>query len=180
MSIEHSNTCIYLWALLFTVCFTLPLLFAVAAQLSATKKLQGERGLQTNYSGRYLSTSGSQLLLSPSPWLCTLAKMFFVCFSPLLGIMKNENGVPEDEENFEEAIKNVNTALNPTKVPDLPFSLVFKSHYQLLKPLAVCCSSCNVSYFCRFRAQLKTSSIASSVTTSQHRFLFYLFISSSQ
>ncbi|XP_043937851.1 NEDD8-activating enzyme E1 regulatory subunit [Protopterus annectens] len=32
-------------------------------------------------------------------------------------ILKNENGVPEDEENFEEAIKNVNTALNPTKVP---------------------------------------------------------------
>uniref|UniRef100_A0A3B4TUB0 NEDD8-activating enzyme E1 regulatory subunit n=1 Tax=Seriola dumerili TaxID=41447 RepID=A0A3B4TUB0_SERDU len=34
------------------------------------------------------------------------------------GILKNENGVPEDEENFEEAIKNVNTALNPTKIPN--------------------------------------------------------------
>ncbi|XP_029112104.1 NEDD8-activating enzyme E1 regulatory subunit isoform X1 [Scleropages formosus] len=33
------------------------------------------------------------------------------------GILKNENGVAEDEENFEEAIKNVNTALNPTKIP---------------------------------------------------------------
>ncbi|KAJ3592858.1 hypothetical protein NHX12_005196 [Muraenolepis orangiensis] len=33
------------------------------------------------------------------------------------GILKAENGVPEDEENFEEAVKNVNTALNPTKVP---------------------------------------------------------------
>uniref|UniRef100_A0A3Q3F4Y1 NEDD8-activating enzyme E1 regulatory subunit n=1 Tax=Labrus bergylta TaxID=56723 RepID=A0A3Q3F4Y1_9LABR len=33
------------------------------------------------------------------------------------GILKKENGVPEDEENFEEAIKNVNTALNATKVP---------------------------------------------------------------
>ncbi|KAL3065605.1 hypothetical protein OYC64_015709 [Pagothenia borchgrevinki] len=33
------------------------------------------------------------------------------------GILKKENGVPEDEENFEEAIKNVNTALNPTKTP---------------------------------------------------------------
>uniref|UniRef100_A0A8C5ED35 NEDD8-activating enzyme E1 regulatory subunit n=1 Tax=Gouania willdenowi TaxID=441366 RepID=A0A8C5ED35_GOUWI len=33
------------------------------------------------------------------------------------GIRKNENGVPEDEENFEEAIKNVNTALNQTKIP---------------------------------------------------------------
>lgn len=34
------------------------------------------------------------------------------------GIRKNENGVPEDEENFDEAIKNVNTALNPTKIPN--------------------------------------------------------------
>uniref|UniRef100_A0A3B3VE77 NEDD8-activating enzyme E1 regulatory subunit n=1 Tax=Poecilia latipinna TaxID=48699 RepID=A0A3B3VE77_9TELE len=33
------------------------------------------------------------------------------------GILKNLNGVPEDEENFDEAIKNVNTALNPTKIP---------------------------------------------------------------
>ncbi|KAG7473585.1 hypothetical protein MATL_G00097440 [Megalops atlanticus] len=32
------------------------------------------------------------------------------------GILKNENGVPEDEENFDEAIKNVNTSLNPTKI----------------------------------------------------------------
>ncbi|XP_031424594.1 NEDD8-activating enzyme E1 regulatory subunit [Clupea harengus] len=32
------------------------------------------------------------------------------------GILKKDNGVPEDEENFEEAIKNVNTALNPTKI----------------------------------------------------------------
>ncbi|XP_065145361.1 NEDD8-activating enzyme E1 regulatory subunit [Paramisgurnus dabryanus] len=32
------------------------------------------------------------------------------------GILKNERGTPEDEENFEEAIKNVNTALNPTKI----------------------------------------------------------------
>ncbi|XP_060109867.1 NEDD8-activating enzyme E1 regulatory subunit isoform X2 [Heteronotia binoei] len=33
------------------------------------------------------------------------------------GILRNENGVQEDEENFEEAIKNVNTAVVPTKVP---------------------------------------------------------------
>ncbi|XP_033842439.1 NEDD8-activating enzyme E1 regulatory subunit [Periophthalmus magnuspinnatus] len=33
------------------------------------------------------------------------------------GIRENENGVPVDEENFDEAIKNVNTALNPTKIP---------------------------------------------------------------
>lgn len=37
---------------------------------------------------------------------------------------KNDNGVPEDEENFEEAIKNVNTALNPTKVNWESFPLI--------------------------------------------------------
>lgn len=42
-----------------------------------------------------------------------------------LGILKDEDGVPEDEENFEEAIRHVNTALNPTKVPNLKFSLHF-------------------------------------------------------
>ena len=39
-------------------------------------------------------------------------------------VLKNENGAPEDEENFEEAIKNVNTALNTTQVSK-----------KLLKPL---------------------------------------------
>ncbi|XP_060586198.1 NEDD8-activating enzyme E1 regulatory subunit-like isoform X4 [Ruditapes philippinarum] len=33
------------------------------------------------------------------------------------GIRKSDEGVQEDEENFEEAIKAVNTALNPTKIP---------------------------------------------------------------
>lgn len=33
-------------------------------------------------------------------------------------MIKNDDGVPEDEENFDEAIKNVNTALNQTKVSD--------------------------------------------------------------
>ncbi|KAK3528262.1 hypothetical protein QTP86_028494 [Hemibagrus guttatus] len=32
------------------------------------------------------------------------------------GIRTNENGILEEEENFDEAIKNVNTALNPTKI----------------------------------------------------------------
>ncbi|KAL4234507.1 NEDD8-activating enzyme E1 regulatory subunit [Mactra antiquata] len=32
------------------------------------------------------------------------------------GIRRNEEGVLEDEENFDEAIKAVNTALNPTKI----------------------------------------------------------------
>lgn len=41
---------------------------------------------------------------------------YLFTFLTLIGILKNENGAPEDEENFEEAIKNVNTALNITQV----------------------------------------------------------------
>ncbi|KAK7504555.1 hypothetical protein BaRGS_00004041, partial [Batillaria attramentaria] len=33
------------------------------------------------------------------------------------GMRVNEEGVPEEEENFEEAVKHVNTAMVPTKVP---------------------------------------------------------------
>lgn len=36
--------------------------------------------------------------------------------SILIGIFKEWKWAPEDEENFEEAIKNVNTALNTTQV----------------------------------------------------------------
>lgn len=43
-------------------------------------------------------------------------KKHCLIFLVLIGILKNENGAPEDEENFEEAIKNVNTALNITQV----------------------------------------------------------------
>lgn len=32
------------------------------------------------------------------------------------GILVNKDGVPEEEENFDEAIKAVNSALVPTKV----------------------------------------------------------------
>ena len=40
--------------------------------------------------------------------------LVFVAFIP--GIRKNENGVPEEEENFDEAIKSVNSSLNATGV----------------------------------------------------------------
>ena len=33
------------------------------------------------------------------------------------GIRKNEDGVPLDEDNFDEAIRNVNSMINPTQVP---------------------------------------------------------------
>ena len=32
------------------------------------------------------------------------------------GILVNKDGIPEEEENFDEAIKAVNTALVPTRV----------------------------------------------------------------
>lgn len=50
-----------------------------------------------------------------------LSLWVFLNFGIFSGILTNENGTPEDEENFEEAIKNVNTALNPTKVELLTF-----------------------------------------------------------
>lgn len=42
----------------------------------------------------------------------------FASFSFYLnqGVRKNEEGIPEDEENFDEAVKSVNMALVPTKV----------------------------------------------------------------
>ncbi|XP_030060332.1 NEDD8-activating enzyme E1 regulatory subunit [Microcaecilia unicolor] len=73
---------------------------------------------------------------SHTPWIVVLAKVLETwynenngqipksykekeAFRELIrrGMLKKENGVPEDEENFEEAIKNVNTALNATKIP---------------------------------------------------------------
>uniref|UniRef100_A0A8C8JA74 NEDD8-activating enzyme E1 regulatory subunit n=1 Tax=Oncorhynchus tshawytscha TaxID=74940 RepID=A0A8C8JA74_ONCTS len=47
-----------------------------------------------------------------TPWIIIVAKYLEKWFR----ILKNEKGTPEVEENFEEAIKNVNTALNPTKI----------------------------------------------------------------
>uniref|UniRef100_A0AAX7TQ91 NEDD8-activating enzyme E1 regulatory subunit n=1 Tax=Astatotilapia calliptera TaxID=8154 RepID=A0AAX7TQ91_ASTCA len=57
---------------------------------------------------------------SHTPWIIIVAKYLEKWLSEVqyyIFLLKNENGVPEDEENFEEAIKNVNTALNPTKIP---------------------------------------------------------------
>uniref|UniRef100_A0A8C8HZY3 NEDD8-activating enzyme E1 regulatory subunit n=1 Tax=Oncorhynchus tshawytscha TaxID=74940 RepID=A0A8C8HZY3_ONCTS len=64
---------------------------------------------------------------SHTPWIIIVAKYLEKWFSTFYkkeafkqlirqGILKSEKGTPEDEENFEEAIKNVNTALNPTKI----------------------------------------------------------------
>ena len=80
----------------------------------------------------------------------------------LSGIRKNENGAPEEEENFDEAIKNVNTALNPTKV-----QLMLMLTPLLL--LLACCADVWISLFCRSPALWKTSSTRSSVRTSRHR-----------
>ena len=53
-------------------------------------------------------------MTEPKPlYLNTLLSDGVFC---VIGILKNDEGVPEDEENFDEAIKNVNSALVPTKV----------------------------------------------------------------
>ena len=35
----------------------------------------------------------------------------------MVGMRHNEDGVPEDEENFDEAVKAVNTALTDHRIP---------------------------------------------------------------
>ena len=45
------------------------------------------------------------------------------------GILKNENGVTEEEENFEEAIRNVNTALVKTSVCTIEWVFFFSFHW---------------------------------------------------
>lgn len=44
------------------------------------------------------------------------------------GVLKNEHGVEEIEENFEEAVRNVNNVLIPGKVPN-NLEDIFKSHH---------------------------------------------------
>lgn len=60
-----------------------------------------------------------------------------------LGIRTNEDGVPEDEENFDEAIKAVNTALYDNSMPqnlsnilEHPFSRDISSE---VRDLLSCC-----------------------------------------
>lgn len=40
------------------------------------------------------------------------------------GIRKNEEGVPLDEDNFDEAIQNVNSIINPTRIPAMVQSIL--------------------------------------------------------
>ena len=42
--------------------------------------------------------------------------VFYLMSFAISGILVNKDGVPEEEENFDEAIKAVNSALVPTKV----------------------------------------------------------------
>ena len=53
------------------------------------------------------------------PIFCLLFLWFYIHIHVILrlsGIRRNEEGVLEEEENFDEAIKSVNTALVPTRV----------------------------------------------------------------
>lgn len=45
-----------------------------------------------------------------------ITAVFCAMFFALSGILVNKDGVPEEEENFDEAIKAVNLALVPTRV----------------------------------------------------------------
>lgn len=70
----------------------------------------------------------------------------FFYLTEILGMLKNENGITEEEENFEEAIRNVNTALVKTSVRTIWFLLlsreIFKNHllYFLLNEVSICLS----------------------------------------
>jgi len=46
----------------------------------------------------------------------TIEKQWLLINITATGILKNQDLVPEDEENFDEAIRNVNSTLVPTKV----------------------------------------------------------------
>lgn len=60
-----------------------------------------------------------------SDWLSDPSQSLHIS---LQGIRRNAEGVPEMEENFEEAIRNVNTSLSPTKVSyQLLRCIVFES-----------------------------------------------------
>lgn len=48
--------------------------------------------------------------------LSVITAVFCTMFFALSGILVNKDGVPEEEENFDEAIKAVNSALVPTRV----------------------------------------------------------------
>ena len=51
------------------------------------------------------------------------------------GIRKNEeSGVPEDEENFEEALQAVNTSLNPTRFVVVLAEQLFRTIISVLEP----------------------------------------------
>jgi len=65
------------------------------------------------------------------------------------GIRSNEHGVKEDEENFEEAIKNCNSAFTSTRVPGEILEILQKStHITHLNQL----SNSNAKYWCLVKA----------------------------
>lgn len=52
-----------------------------------------------------------------------ITAVFSPMYFPLSGILVNKDGVPEEEENFDEAIKAVNSALVPAKVIEVLYLL---------------------------------------------------------
>ncbi|XP_028406332.1 NEDD8-activating enzyme E1 regulatory subunit-like [Dendronephthya gigantea] len=50
------------------------------------------------------------------------------------GILVKENGAPEEEDNFEEALKAVNTSLNTTRIPGTIQEILNDSHCETITP----------------------------------------------
>ena len=66
-------------------------------------------------------------------------------YFPVSGILVNKDGVPEEEENFDEAIKAVNSALVPTKVIEVLYLLLV--HSPGCKIHSVCTSCTLICHF---------------------------------
>ena len=49
-------------------------------------------------------------------WIPFKLELLVSMLCSLTGVLRNEEGVPELEENFDEAVRNLNTSLVPTRV----------------------------------------------------------------
>ncbi len=104
-------------------------IFTTTAQRRAAQKLQREKWIQRIHQKWFASNLFAfsfGLFLWNCCLLCEILKSSkpvcrqSLCQMTFTGILRNYEGVPEDEENFDEAIKNVNSALVPAKVKLFP------------------------------------------------------------
>ena len=71
------------------------------------------------------NSSVSELFIEACSGRKFLLSVFFILLLSWcdVGILVNKDGIPEEEENFDEAIKAVNMALVPTRVRSLKKSI---------------------------------------------------------